>query len=105
VRRCIAGAGLWCILTARTLNILTLGFTIAFSGFLLLFVNWHAVTVGCAVEDDCDFIQLAVYDQPLQHSSRLTSGLVLIYLGVFSLYWVWTGAWCLWHLPAHETQA
>ena len=42
------------------LNILTLGFTIAFSGFLLLFIDWGAVREGCPVEDDCDFMQLNI---------------------------------------------
>lgn len=50
-----------CTLVSRVLNVATLGFTVAFSGFLLLFVDWAAVRHGCPVEDECDFVKLAVY--------------------------------------------
>lgn len=32
--------GFWCIVTQWAVELLTLGFTIVFSGFLILFVNW-----------------------------------------------------------------
>lgn len=57
--------GLWCILISRILNILTLGFTIAFSGFLLLFVDWGAVRRGCPVEDACDFYEVRCSQDPI----------------------------------------
>mmetsp|Transcript_9788 Transcript_9788/g.16809 ORF Transcript_9788/g.16809 Transcript_9788/m.16809 type:complete len:717 (+) Transcript_9788:381-2531(+) len=82
--------GLWCIVTSRILNILTLGFTIIFSGFLLLYVDWDAVWRGCPVEDDCDFVQLAVYSRPLHNGSNFKNTLVIVYLIIFSIYWVWT---------------
>lgn len=47
--------GLMTILTARLLNqICTLGFLIAFSGVLLLCINWHAIHDECLAKDTCD---------------------------------------------------
>jgi hypothetical protein len=39
---------------AGLLNICALAFTIAFSGFLLIFVNWGALHSECIVKDTCD---------------------------------------------------
>jgi hypothetical protein len=72
--------GLMCTLVSRVLNVATLGFTVAFSGFLLLFVDWAAVRHGCPVEDECDFVKLAVYKcaprqnpRPLFYSSLVVA--------------------------------
>ncbi|KAK3250079.1 autophagy protein atg9 [Cymbomonas tetramitiformis] len=81
--------GLYCILTSRILNLLTLGFTISFSGFLLLYVDWQAARSGCEVEDDCDFINLAIYTDPANQLTAKYLTMVITYLIIFSLYWVW----------------
>jgi hypothetical protein len=41
--------GFACIVTSRVVNLLTLGFTIFFSGFLLLYVDWTYLRTECAV--------------------------------------------------------
>ena len=42
------GKGFWCIVTSRVVNVLTLGFTVAFSAFLLLYVDWQTLRTECA---------------------------------------------------------
>lgn len=49
------------ILVSRVLNLLALGFTIAFSAFLLLFVRWHALHSECIVKDTCDISQVSTF--------------------------------------------
>jgi autophagy-related protein 9 len=46
------------ITVSRILNLLALGFTIAFSAFLLLFVRWHALHSECILRDTCDISQV-----------------------------------------------
>jgi hypothetical protein len=76
-RRFYEEKGLVCTLTSRILNVATLGFTVAFSGFLLLFVDWAAVRHGCPVEDECDFVKLAVFKYPLEKGpGPMTAALV-----------------------------
>ena len=50
--------GFWVIVTARVLNLLALGFTAAFSGFLLLCVNWGALRAECIQQDTCDILEV-----------------------------------------------
>lgn len=44
------GRGLTAIFINGLLNVLALGFTVAFSAFLLLFVNWEALHADCIVQ-------------------------------------------------------
>ena len=56
------------IITARVLNLAALGFTAAFSGFLLLWVDWGALRSACLLDDTCDILD--VRDRsPLRFSS------------------------------------
>ena len=57
------GRGLTSIWFSGLLNVLALAFTIAFSTFLLLFVNWSALHSECIVNDTCDIASAAVYSQ------------------------------------------
>lgn len=83
------------ILTSRLLNLAALGFTILFSGSLLLWVNWPALRSSCLLAHDtksCDILSVALYAHPFQEKPP---GLVLlssVYLMIFSVYWVWTAA-------------
>ena len=63
-------------MVAGLLNILALAFTIAFSSFLLLYVNWAALHSECIVQDTCDIISVALYSHPLQ-GGALEYGCVL----------------------------
>ncbi len=46
------------IVAARVLNLLALGFTAAFSGFLLLWVDWGALHAECLRQDTCDILEV-----------------------------------------------
>ncbi|KAK9829634.1 hypothetical protein WJX72_006986 [[Myrmecia] bisecta] len=81
--------GFLCIVTSRVLNLLALGFTVVFSGFLLLFVKWHALRSECILENTCDITQVAIDSQPLAAGVTLWSGLCVIYLAIFSAYWLY----------------
>lgn len=51
--------GFWVIVVARVLNLLALGFTVVFSGFLLIWVNWSALTSECIRQDTCDIMDVS----------------------------------------------
>ena len=74
----------------------TLGFTIAFSAFLLLWVNWPGLLsakCGIAAAEEntppCDLSLQALYAHPLQPLT-LPRLLVLGYLLIFSCYWIFS---------------
>ncbi|KAJ7972668.1 Autophagy-related protein 9 [Quillaja saponaria] len=86
--------GLWCIITKWIVELLSLGFTICFSGFFLLYVDWNGLrNAKCgmdAVESGtkpCDLAKDAIHQHPL---TPLTLSKVIIvgYLGIFSIYWI-----------------
>jgi len=52
--------GFTVICMSRLLNLLALGFTIAFSAFLLLFVKWSALKSQCIQEDTCDISEVVL---------------------------------------------
>jgi len=79
--------GFACILVSRVLNLLTLAFTIWFSGFLLLFVNWTALLNRCNdthAGEPCELLEDAVLP-------KASIGIIkVVYLIIFVAYWVWT---------------
>ncbi|XP_050206041.1 autophagy-related protein 9 [Mercurialis annua] len=86
--------GLWCIIIKWIVELLSLGFTICFSGFFLLYVDWNGLrNAKCgmnAVESGikpCDLAKEALHQHPL---TPLTISKVIIvgYLGLFSIYWI-----------------
>ena len=87
--------GFHCIVVGRVVNLLTLGFTIFFSGFLLLYVDWEALGGSCAeasheTGEPCDILRDATFASPLRHRSALTNFVVVVYLLLFSVYWTWS---------------
>lgn len=86
--------GLWCIIIKWIVELLSLGFTICFSGFFLLFVDWNGLrNAKCgmdAVESGikpCDLAKEALHQHPLTPLT-LTRAIIVGYLGIFSIYWV-----------------
>eukprot|EP00735_Rhodelphis_limneticus_P008705 TRINITY_DN2204_c0_g1::TRINITY_DN2204_c0_g1_i1::g.6795::m.6795 TRINITY_DN2204_c0_g1::TRINITY_DN2204_c0_g1_i1::g.6795 ORF type:complete len:643 (-),score=90.70,sp/Q8RUS5/ATG9_ARATH/39.49/7e-154,APG9/PF04109.11/8.2e-128,DUF4231/PF14015.1/1.3e+04,DUF4231/PF14015.1/0.033 TRINITY_DN2204_c0_g1_i1:613-2541(-) len=79
--------GFICIVIKRILNLMTLAFTILFSAFLLLFVDWKELLHRCRIENECDNIT-AVDWHALDELTNYEA-LVLVYLILFSLYWIW----------------
>ncbi|KAM7259508.1 hypothetical protein ACFE04_015249 [Oxalis oulophora] len=86
--------GLWCIIIKWIVELLSLGFTICFSGFFLLFVDWNGLrNAKCgmdAVESGikpCDLSKEAFHQHPLTPLT-LTKAIIVGYLGLFSVYWI-----------------
>ena len=72
------------ILLSRVLNLLTLAFTILFTGFLLLFVNWGDIH-ACGRELECNVGHAVFNTTPLKHAT-FWKAMVLLYLSIFSCY-------------------
>ncbi|KAL8548011.1 hypothetical protein ACS0TY_007345 [Phlomoides rotata] len=86
--------GLWCIISKWIFELLSLAFTIYFSGFLLLFVDYNGLSKAkCgmdAVESGtkpCDLAEEALHKHPLTPFT-LTKAVIVGYLGIFSIYWM-----------------
>ncbi|KAG2308687.1 hypothetical protein Bca4012_082224 [Brassica carinata] len=86
--------GLWCIIVKWAVELLSLGFIICFSGFFLLYVDWHGLqNAKCgmdAVESGtkpCDLVKEAIHEHPLSPFT-LTTAIIVGYLALFSLYWL-----------------
>ncbi|QCD97731.1 Autophagy-related protein 9 [Vigna unguiculata] len=86
--------GLWCIIIKWIVELLSLGFTICFSGFFLLHVDWNGLrNAKCgmdAVESGikpCDLAKEALHQHPLTPLT-ITKAIIVGYLGLFSIYWI-----------------
>ncbi|KAJ4822103.1 autophagy protein atg9 [Turnera subulata] len=86
--------GLWCIIIKWVVELLSLGFTICFSGFFLLYVDWSGLrNAKCgmdAVESGikpCDLAKEALHQHPLTPLT-LSKAVIVGYLGLFSIYWI-----------------
>eukprot|EP00878_Enallax_costatus_P015337 GHUV01016065.1.p1 GENE.GHUV01016065.1~~GHUV01016065.1.p1 ORF type:complete len:292 (+),score=27.92 GHUV01016065.1:357-1232(+) len=86
--------GLVTILIGRLLNLTALAFTIIFSGFLLLAVNWQALHDDCLLPHEphksCDLLAVAIHKHPWEAHSKALVGLVGLYLVLCGVYWVWS---------------
>ncbi|XP_021770199.1 autophagy-related protein 9-like [Chenopodium quinoa] len=86
--------GLWCIIVKWIVELLSLAFTICFSGFFLLFVDWNGLrNAKCGIDavesgtKPCDLAIEALHAHPLTPLT-LPKAIILGYLGIFSIYWV-----------------
>ncbi|CAH9102780.1 unnamed protein product [Cuscuta epithymum] len=86
--------GLWCIIIKWVFELFGLAFTICFSGFFLLFVDWSGLrSAKCgmdAVESGikpCDLSKEALHHHPLSPFT-ISKAIVVGYLGIFSIYWI-----------------
>ncbi|KAK2648645.1 hypothetical protein Ddye_016134 [Dipteronia dyeriana] len=86
--------GLWCIIIKWIVELLTLGFTICFSAFFLLYVDWNGLrNAKCgmdAVESGikpCDLAKEALHQHPLIPLT-ISKAIIVGYLGLFSIYWI-----------------
>lgn len=84
--------GLWCIIIKWMFELLSLAFTICFSGFFLLYVDWNGLrNAKCgmdAVESGikpCDLSEEALHKHPLTPFT-LSKAIIVGYLGIFSIY-------------------
>jgi hypothetical protein len=83
--------GFWCIVVSRVTNLFTVAFTIIFSCFLLVFIDWVAL-FSCKDDKECSaenlkYLRSNVFDPPTPGEA-----LVGVYFSIFSLYWLWNFA-------------
>ncbi|KAK9704888.1 hypothetical protein RND81_07G018000 [Saponaria officinalis] len=86
--------GLWCIIVKWIVELLSLAFTICFSGFFLLYVDWDGLrNAKCGIDavesgsKPCDLAKEALHEHPLTPLT-LPKFIILGYLGLFSVYWI-----------------
>mmetsp|Transcript_11682 Transcript_11682/g.50370 ORF Transcript_11682/g.50370 Transcript_11682/m.50370 type:complete len:808 (-) Transcript_11682:1916-4339(-) len=83
--------GFYCIVTSRVVNLLTLGFTIFLSGFILLYLDFAYLSGQCAEDgEECHILRDATFRNPLRHRSFLYNLVVVCYLMLFSLFFLWS---------------
>eukprot|EP00741_Cyanophora_paradoxa_P005597 tig00000912_g5425.t1 len=84
-----AEKGFTCIVLSRLFELLSLGFTIGFSSFLLAFVNWtELLTTSCRADQPCWRDVHAIREAPFSNVGMKEFG-ILLYMIVFSVYWLW----------------
>jgi len=82
--------GLACMITSRLVNLVNLGFTIFFSTFLFLFVDWGHLVVCGELENGCGNFSDYV-DWGFESSAfSFWQGVVVFYFVTFCLFWLWT---------------
>ncbi|VFQ87530.1 unnamed protein product [Cuscuta campestris] len=86
--------GLWCIIIKWIFELSGLAFTICFSGFFLLFVDWNGLrSAKCGMEavesgiKPCELSKEALHQHPLSPFT-ISKAIVVGYLGIFSVYWI-----------------
>ncbi|XVF71981.1 hypothetical protein PTKIN_Ptkin12aG0084200 [Pterospermum kingtungense] len=86
--------GLLCIIIKWIVELVSLGFTICFSGFFLLFVDWNGLrNAKCGLDafesgtKPCDLAKEALHQHPLTPLT-LSKAIIVGYLGLFSIYWI-----------------
>ncbi|OWM73897.1 hypothetical protein CDL15_Pgr018957 [Punica granatum] len=86
--------GLWCIIIKWIVELLSLGFTICFSGFFLLYVDWDGLrNAKCGMDavesgvNPCDLAKEALHQHPLSPLT-VNKAIIVGYLGIFSIYWI-----------------
>mmetsp|Transcript_14643 Transcript_14643/g.17101 ORF Transcript_14643/g.17101 Transcript_14643/m.17101 type:complete len:734 (-) Transcript_14643:1005-3206(-) len=80
------GGGFSCIVADKITWMITLGFTIIFSTFLLGFLNWEHI-LECHDESSCKDFEYYVVSYNA-HSKAFTLFIVL-YFVILSVYWLW----------------
>ncbi len=93
--------GMRCIVASRVISLLVLGFTMMFSVWLVECMNWEGLLYACVDETSCATVRLVRHD-----AFRSPSPFLILYLALFSLYWLWSLAHFLWDLcPLLEMQS
>jgi autophagy-related protein 9 len=75
------------LIASRVVSLLTIGFTLLFSTFLMAFVNWDHL-IECAYrKESCS--ELSVWRSVADMKNSSSTAFLLIYFVVFGLYWTW----------------
>ena len=83
--------GLACMITQRLVNLTNLAFTIVFSTFLFLFVDWSSLATCAESEGGCTNFSSYV-DWTLESGEGFSfwTGVVVFYFVTFCIFWIWT---------------
>ena len=79
--------GLAAVLLTQICGIVSLGFTVCFSIFLVAYVDWHSL-MQCRDESSCQNFSAYVVSHPFKHSTHRAVG-SLVYMLLVLTYWVW----------------
>uniref|UniRef100_A0A061R0H4 Autophagy-related protein 9 n=2 Tax=Tetraselmis sp. GSL018 TaxID=582737 RepID=A0A061R0H4_9CHLO len=80
----------FCVMVVkRLLNVGATAFIGAFSGVLLLGVDWRGLHAPCVVERRCDIADVAFRESPLRDHPLWWTCAVLAFLGLLALYLAW----------------
>lgn len=80
--------GLGAVILTQVCAVLSLGFTIGFSAFLIAFVDW-GLLMECHDELTCEEVNSSFISSPFSGSSSLFSFLTVLYFLLFGTFWVW----------------
>jgi autophagy-related protein 9 len=94
------GKGLYSMVASSVVDLLTLGFTVIFSTFLLALVDWEGMVTHCSAADGADtqlerheecpnFNHFISYDFFAHPTKSLGRFFLLCYLVLFAFIWVW----------------
>lgn len=81
-----ATKGLGAVILTQVCAVLSLGFTIGFSLFLIAFIDWSALA-NCHDDASCSQTKLIV--NPFRDSSNLFCFLTVVYFLLFGTFWLW----------------
>ncbi len=88
------------LIASRLTSLLTIGFTLLFSTFLIAFVNWDNL-IECAYrKDSCSQLSIWRSMTDIFHSS--STAFILIYFIVFALYWTWNAVTLIYEIQDYS---
>ena len=80
--------GIGAIILSQCCSVLTLGFTVSFSVFLLAFVDWGSL-LQCHDEDTCRSVNAALVTNPFHQTPTMFSFFIFTYFVLFGTMWIW----------------
>jgi autophagy-related protein 9 len=80
--------GIGAIILSELCGVLTLGFTVGFSVFLLAFVDWSGL-LSCHDEDTCRGVNEALVRDPFQQTPTMFTFFIFTYFVLFCGLWLW----------------
>ena len=88
--------GLPSVILSQTCSVISLGFTVAFSTFLIAFVKWDLLLI-CKDEESCQDIHYYIRTNPYDDSYVIFSILITTYVFLFCCFWLWK-CYCAFHI-------
>lgn len=80
--------GIGAVVLSEFCAVLTLGFTVCFSAFLLAFVDWNGL-LQCHDEDTCQNVNVSLVSNPFHQTPTMFTFFVFTYFVIFTGIWVY----------------